>query len=158
LANQAVEQEEKMRINDQAALIAHREIFIQAPAEAVWKLHTDINAWSQWQPGITTSNLAGPLAVGSIFQFKSGGLAITATIQVVEPNQQIGWTGQALGAQARHIWRLTPHQNGTLLTTDESMEGWLVSILKLIMPKFLERSLDTWLESLKSKAEGSSPS
>jgi hypothetical protein len=147
-----------MRINHQAPLIAHQEILIQAPPEVVWKTHTDINAWSQWQPGISTAKLAGSLAVGSIFQFKSGGLTITATIQVVEPNQRIGWTGQALGAQARHIWLLTSHQNGTLLTTDESMEGWLVSLLKLIMPKFLERSLDTWLQSLKSKAESSSHS
>jgi hypothetical protein len=102
--------------------------------------------------------LAGPLAIGSIFQFKSGGLTITATIQVVEPNQQIGWTGRASGTQASHVWRLTPRPNGTLLTTEESMEGWLVSLLKFIMPKFLERSLDTWLQSLKGKAESSSHS
>lgn len=147
-----------MRINPHASLIAHQEILIQAPAEVVWKTHTDINAWSQWQPGITMAKLTGPLAIGSIFQFQSGGLTITGTIQVVEPNQQIGWTGRALGAQARHVWLLTPHQNGTLLTTDESMEGWLVNLLKFIMPKFLERSLDTWLQSLKIKAEGSSHS
>ena len=147
-----------MRINPQASLIAHQEIFIQAPPEVVWKIHTDINAWSQWQPGITRANLEGPPAVGSIFQFKSGGLIISATIQMVEPNQRIGWTGQTLGTQASHVWTLTPHQNGTLLTTDESMEGWLINLLKLIVPKFLERSLETWLQSLKSKAEGSSHS
>jgi hypothetical protein len=68
---------------------------------------------------------------------------------------RIGWTGKALGTRASHIWILKPHNDGTLLTTEESMESWLVSILKLIMPKFLERSLDTWLQSLKSKAESS---
>jgi hypothetical protein len=41
-----------------------------------------------------------------------------------------------------------------MLTTEESMEGWLVSILKIIMPKFLEGSLDTWVQNLKGKAEG----
>lgn len=147
-----------MRINPQASLVAHRKILIQAAPEVVWKIHTDINAWSQWQPGITRATLEGPLAVGSIFQFKSGGLIISATIQVVEPNQRIGWTGQTLGTQASHVWLLAPHQNGTLLTTDESMEGWLVSLLKLIAPKFLERSLDVWLQSLKNTAEDSSHS
>jgi uncharacterized protein YndB with AHSA1/START domain len=157
VANQAVEQEWKMKINPQASLTAHKEIFIRAPSEIVWKMHTDIDAWSQWQPGITMAKLEGPLAVGSLFQFKSGGLTITATIQMVEPNQRIGWTGQALGTQARHVWLLTPQHDGTLLTTDESMTGWLVSLLKLVMPKFLERSLETWLQSLKSKAESNSP-
>jgi hypothetical protein len=101
------------------------------------------------------AELEGPLAAGSIFRWKSGGLTIASTIQVVEPNQQIGWTGKALGTRASHVWNLEPHNDGTMLTTEESMEGWLVAILKLFMPNFLERSLDTWLQSLKSKAEGS---
>ncbi len=145
-----------MEINHQAPLVAHKEIFIQASPEVVWKIHTAINDWPQWQPSMDMAKLEGPLAVGSIFQWKSGGLTINSTIQVVEPNQQIGWTGKALGTRASHIWILRSHNDGTMLTTEESMEGWLVSILKLIMPKFLESSLDTWLQSLKSKAEGSS--
>ncbi|MFW9889119.1 MAG: hypothetical protein ACFFER_13115, partial [Candidatus Thorarchaeota archaeon] len=82
-------------------------------------------------------------------------LTITSTIQVVEPNQQIGWTGKAFGTRASHIWKFSPHNGGTMLTTEESMEGWVISMLKLLMPNFLESSLDTWLQSLKSKAEGS---
>ena len=145
-----------MEINHQAPLVAHREIFIQASPEVVWKIHTAINDWSQWQPSIDMAKLGGTIAEGSIFQWKSGGLTITSTIQFVEPDQQIGWTGKALGTRASHIWMLNPHDDGTMLTTEESMEGWLVSILKLVTPKFLERSLDTWLQSLKIKAEGGS--
>jgi uncharacterized protein YndB with AHSA1/START domain len=143
-----------MNMNKQATLIAHKEILIQAPPEAVWQIHTDINRWGQWHPGITMTNLAGPLAAGSVFQWKTGGLTLTSTIQVVEPNQRIGWTGKGVGTQASHLWTLKPHQDGTLLTTEESMQGWLVVCLKLIMPKFLDGSLDTWLQSLKRRAEG----
>jgi hypothetical protein len=145
-----------MEINHQAPLVAHKEILIQASPEAVWHIHTAINDWPQWQPSIDMAKMEDPLAAGSSFQWKSGGLTITSTIQVLEPNQQIGWTGKALGTRASHIWILEPHSDGTTLTTEESMEGWLVSLLKLVMPKFLETSLDTWLQSLKSKAEGSS--
>jgi uncharacterized protein YndB with AHSA1/START domain len=145
-----------MEINHQAPLVAHKEILIQASPEVVWKIHTTVNDWSQWQPSIDMAKLEGPLAEGSIFQWKSGGLTITSTIQVVEPNRQIGWTGKALGTRASHVWKFNTHNNGTMLTTEESMEGWLVSILKIIMPKFLEGSLDTWVQSLKSKAEGTS--
>jgi hypothetical protein len=145
-----------MKINEQATLIARKEILIQASPEAVWKIHTDINKWGQWQPAITMTNLAGPLAAGSVFQWKTGGLTLTSTLQVVEPNQRIGWTGKGLGTQASHLWSLKPHQDGTLLTTEESMQGWLVVVLKLLMPKFLDGSLDTWLQSLKRRAEGQS--
>ncbi len=142
-----------MKINQQAPLIAKKDIFIQAPPQAIWKIHTDINAWSQWQPGITLSKLEGAPIVGAVFQWKSGGITINSTVQVVEPNERIGWTGKATGTQAKHIWTLKPDKSGTLLTTEESMDGWLINVLKVVMPKFLDESLDIWLQSLKKQAE-----
>jgi hypothetical protein len=88
-------------------------------------------------------------------QWKSGGLSIAATVQVVEPDERIGWTGRALGTQAQHIWTLKEHQNGTLVTTEESLDGWLVKLMKVVMPRFLDQSLEVWLQSLKQQAEGS---
>jgi hypothetical protein len=142
-----------MEINQQAPLVARKEIFIQAQPQVVWKIHTDINSWSQWQPSITLSKLEGSLIVGAVFQWKSGGITINSTVQVVKPNERIGWTGKAIGTQAKHIWTLKPHKDGTLLTTEESMDGWLIKVLKVVMPKFLEESLDIWLQSLKKQAE-----
>ena len=142
-----------MEINRQARLIARNQTFIEAPPQIVWNIQTDINNWSAWQPGITESKLETPLTVGSVFRWKSGGLSLTSTVQVIEPGQKIGWTGRALGAHARHIWRLMPQNNGTLGTTEESMEGWSIRLLKLISSKFLDNSLDTWLQNLKTKAE-----
>ena len=46
-----------MKINEQATLFAHKEIFIQAAPEAVWKIHTDINQWGQWQPAIANGQV-----------------------------------------------------------------------------------------------------
>jgi len=142
-----------MEINQRAPLVAKKEIFIQASPQSVWKIHTDINSWSQWQPGIRFSKLEGALMAGSVFQWKPGGITIKSTIEVVEPNERIGWTGTAIGTQARHSWTLKPHEDGTLLTTEESMDGWLSKTLKVVMPRFLEESLDTWLQSLKKQAE-----
>ena len=142
-----------MEINQRAPLVARKEIFIRAQPQVVWEIHTDINSWSQWQPGIASSKLDGPLTAGAVFQWKPGGMTINSTIEVVEPNERIGWTGTAIGTQARHIWTLKPQKDGTLLTTEESMDGWLTRVLKAMMPRFLEESLDTWLQSLKKQAE-----
>jgi uncharacterized protein YndB with AHSA1/START domain len=144
-----------MEINQRAPLVARQEIFIQATPQAVWKIHTDINSWSQWQPGIASSKIDGPLIAGTEFQWKPGGMTINSTIEVVEPNQRIGWTGTAIGTQAMHIWTFKPHKDGTLLATEESMDGWLTRALKVMMPRFLEESLDTWLQNLKKRAESS---
>jgi uncharacterized protein YndB with AHSA1/START domain len=142
-----------MEINHQAPLVARKEVFIQATPGVVWKIHTDINAWSQWHPDITMTNLEVPLAVGSVFRWKSGGMTLTSTIQVVEPGRQIGWTGRGLGSKAIHLWTLEPRNGGTLLVTEESLEGWLVRLLKVVTPGFLEESLDTWLQAIKREAE-----
>jgi len=142
-----------MEVNKDAPLFAHKDIFIEAPPQTVWNIQTDINNWSKWQPATTASKLGSPLAVGSVFRWRTGGLNVTSTVQVLEPNDLIGWTGKSLGAQAKHIWKFTPQNNGTLVTTEESMEGWSVRLLKLVMPKFLDNSLNTWLRNLKIQAE-----
>ena len=144
-----------MEVNQHAPLFAHKDIFIDAPPQNVWDIQTDIDNWSRWQTAITASKLQSPLAVGSVFQWKSGGLSVTSTVQMLEPNHLIGWTGRSLGAQAKHIWKFLAQDNGTLVTTEESMEGWSVILLKLVMPKFLDNSLDTWLRNLKTQAESS---
>jgi hypothetical protein len=141
-----------MEVNRHAPLFSHKDIFIEVPPQIVWNIQTDINNWSKWQPAITASKLGSPLAVGSVFRWRSGGLNVTSTVQVLEPNELIGWTGKSLGAQARHIWRFLAQQNGTLVTTEESMEGWSVRLLKLVIPKFLDNSLDIWLRNLKIQA------
>jgi hypothetical protein len=144
-----------MEINPRAPFVARKEVFIQAQPQIVWKIHTDINSWSQWQPGIASSKLNGSLTRGAIFEWKPGGMTITSTIEIVEPEERIGWSGMAMGTRARHIWMLKPYRNGTLVTTEESMDGWLAKILKMVMPRFLDESLNTWLNSLKKHAESS---
>src|SRR5262245_62457385 len=133
-----------MEINPNAPLVTRKEIFIQASPEVVWNILTNINAWHQWQPAISKSQLDGTLTTGSVFTWASGGLAITSSLQEVVPQQRIGWTGRALGSRVTHIWMLGPQDGGTLVITEESMEGWLIVILKALMPHFLDESLDVW--------------
>jgi len=150
----SAERTRDLEINAQAPLVARKEIFIQASPDKVWDIQTGINSWKDWQPDISHAELNGALAPGSVFRWTSGGLAVTSTLQEVEPKRRVAWTGQAFGSRARHIWAFRPQGDGTLVTTEESMEGWLIVLLKPLMPRFLEKSLDVWLGSLKTKAEG----
>jgi uncharacterized protein YndB with AHSA1/START domain len=143
-----------MEINRHAPLFTHKEILIEASPEAVWRIQADIDAWKEWQPNISKSRLDGALAPGSVFRWTSGGFAVTSTLQEVVPQQCIAWIGEALGTQARHIWTFTSQSGGTLVTTEESMQGWLITILKPVMPNFLDKSLDVWVKALKNRAEG----
>ena len=49
--------------------------------------------------------------------------------------------------------RLTPKDGGALVVIDETMEGWLVAVLKVLMPHFLAKALRVWGDSLKERVE-----
>jgi uncharacterized protein YndB with AHSA1/START domain len=142
-----------MEVNPKAPLVSRKEIFIQASVEDVWKIQTNINGWKEWQTDISKSQLNGALMAGSVFKWTSGGFAVTSTLQEVVPQQRISWSGKSFGSTARHVWMFKPQNGGTLVITEESMEGWLISLLKPFMPGFLDKSLEVWTKNLKKKAE-----
>jgi hypothetical protein len=78
-----------MEINRRAPLIAQKQIFIEAPLQIVWNIQTDVNNWSKWQPDIAVSKLESPLAIGSIFKWKTGGLNVTSTIQIINQVERL---------------------------------------------------------------------
>lgn len=142
-----------MEINEEAPAIVRKEIGIRAAPETVWAVHTNIDAWPSWHPDITRAALQGPLEPGSTFTWKSGPGSITSTLEVVEPPRLVTWTGKAVGARAIHVWRFEPTGDGTRVLTQESIEGWPVTLLKGFFRRTLDRSLDAWLAGLKTKAE-----
>ncbi|MBW4692828.1 MAG: SRPBCC family protein [Lyngbya sp. HA4199-MV5] len=144
-----------MDINTTAPAIARHEILIHASSEKIWQLLTDIHHWSTWNPAIAEATLEGLLQPGATFRWKAGGTTIQSTLQEVEPHHRLSWTGKALGTRAIHIWILEPQSDGVLVKTEESFDGWLVSLLKGMMQKTLDTSLQSWLERLKQAAEPS---
>lgn len=72
-----------MEINPNAPLVTRKEVFIQASPEVIWNIHTNINAWHEWQPDITKSQLDGTLTSGSVFTWASGGLAIRSFLKSI---------------------------------------------------------------------------
>ena len=144
-----------MNIDQNAPLHAQKEIVILAPIERVWEVLTDIERWPEWQPDVATASLDDPLRAGTGFRWKAKGLAIASTIQEFDPPRRIGWTGRSTGMGAIHRWTLEPAQNGTRVTTQESLSGWLTRLLKISDPRFLEKSLAGSLQVLKAQVERS---
>ncbi len=145
-----------MEINQTAVLKTSKEIEIQAPVDKVWDIQTNIDAWPEWQPEISEAKLDSSLKPDASFVWKSGGFKLISTIGKVSKNSFIGWTGKGFGASSIHTWEFERLENGnTLVRTNESMNGWLVKLLKGVMDKKLNDSLDIWLDSLKRVAESS---
>ena len=140
-------------IDTNAPLFAWKELLIDAPVEKVWKTQTDIESWPEWQSDISSPVLQGGLTAGTTFKWKANGLGIVSTLHTVNPNHEIGWTGVSLGMFAIHNWTFKEQNGGTLVTTEESLSGWLASLFKMFDKNFLEKSLEASLQKLKTRVD-----
>jgi uncharacterized protein YndB with AHSA1/START domain len=63
-----------------APVIPVHEIDIEAPRDAVWRLHADVNARPTWQTDITDAHIDGALEPGVSFDWTSYGFSVTSTV------------------------------------------------------------------------------
>jgi len=140
-------------INKKAPVKTYQEIIINASAQKVYHIMSDIDHWEDWHSDVKDTKLNGVFKKGSTFDWKSGGLTIHSTLHTVQPEHKIGWSGKAFGAFAIHNWSFIEHDGKTTVKVEESMEGWLVSLLSNTFQKGLENSLQIWLKNLKVQAE-----
>lgn len=119
----------------------HTEIEIDAAPVTVWTILTDIAAYPDWNPFITSS--VGTVAAGERLVIRlqpPGGRPLTfkPTVTEVDHGRALEWLGR-LGIagvfDGRHRFELVPNGGGTRLIQSEYFTGMLVPILR--------RSLDT---------------
>lgn len=128
-------------------------ITIDAPADRVWQLLTQIDNWPRWNSAVDSAALSGPLAPGSVFVWKSRGFQVTSTLQDVEPRHRLTWTGVAFGTRAFHSWDIREADGHVVVSTFETLDGWLPWLLTGTMQKTLDETLPAWLQALKVAAE-----
>ena len=142
-----------MDIDRLAPAITDDEIVIKASLDTVWNLFTDISGWSEWNKDITYSKLNGTLAIGESFSWTTYGMNINSTINELIPKKEIGWSGLVMDIMGIHVWTFEETGNGVLVKTHESWSGKSVEAQKEQMQEGLDKSLRSWLEDLKTKAE-----
>ncbi len=140
-------------VNKSAPVQTVQKIYINASPEKIYKIMTDVNQWSSWQPDIKQPLLNSKFDKGNSFSWKSGGLNIHSTIHTAIPNNKIGWSGPAFGCFAIHNWTFTQMIGYTEVSVEESMEGWLVKLMRKKFQGGLEQSLQIWMKNLKIEAE-----
>lgn len=144
-------------INTNAPVQTTKKIVINASPEKVWTIMSQIDHWAEWHKDVQSPKLKGAFQAGSPFDWKSGGLIIHSTIHTAVPYTRIGWSGKAFGAFAIHNWSFTQIGDHTEVRVEESMEGWLVSLMRSKFQRGLEQSLETWMNNLKAEAERHDP-
>ena len=136
-----------------APVNSKREIEIAAPPEVVWDVLTGFAEWPQWNPQVKSMSFDGPVAAGSTFRWKAGPGTIVSTLEEVDPPRYVRWRGKTLSIAALHEYRLTAHDGGTRVETEETFSGLLARVMRGSLQKTLDSSLEQGLEHLKAESE-----
>lgn len=157
-------------IDNNAPIHYRTEALIKAPLSTIWNLQTDVERWPSWQQPVQSNKRLdqGPLREGSQFRWTTPvpatattpatTLVITSTVQHVEPDNCIRWSGPALGdglniENGIHVWNFTEVDGGVLVRTEENWRGTQVEADVPTSTAFLGAGLEAWLKDLKTAAE-----
>jgi uncharacterized protein YndB with AHSA1/START domain len=142
-----------MEINRHAPATADGELRIDAEPQTVFAVISAIDQWPSWNPDVKSVSVEGPVQQGTVFRWKAGPSTLTSTLQVVDPPNEIAWTGTTMGIKAVHVFRFRPTDDGTLARSEESWEGLLPSLLKGYSRRTLDKGIHSVLAHLKAEAE-----
>lgn len=135
-----------------APLQTTQQIIINAPANKIWALLANPQAWPGWNSMIAQTSAPSTLQNGSLFSYDTDGMSIHAAVRRFIPSQALAWTGDVLNFHAIQTWTLTPRPGGaTLVATSESVNGFMISFF--FSRAQMERDDQSWLEKLKAAAE-----
>ncbi|GGV11466.1 SRPBCC family protein [Streptomyces spectabilis] len=140
-------------IDEKAPVVADHTLRIAAPLERVWRLHTGIGSWPEWQHAISEARLDGPVAPGTTLHWRTAGLSIDSTVYAVDAPHRILWGGPAHGITGVHEWTFTEDRDGVVVRTRESWAGAPVDADRDNLAAALDGSLKEWLDALKKTAE-----
>lgn len=137
----------------------HTETRIEAAPATVWDILTDLAAYPDWNPFITSST--GTVAVGEQLTNRlqpPGGRAVTfqPRLTKVDDGRVLEWLGRlALPGlfDGRHRFELVPDGDGTRLIHTERFTGVLVPFMRKSLDTITLAGFHTMNTALKVRAE-----
>ena len=143
----------KIDINEKAPVNAKQRIKIYAPTTKIWSILTEINNWPNWQSSVKKVHLGTPLQEGSDFIWSAGGVTLKSKIHTCEPFRAFGWIGKTIGVFAIHNWLIESEKDGSIVSVEESLQGFFPFIFKKKFLNSLEQGMSKNLQELKTASE-----
>jgi hypothetical protein len=136
----------------ESPVFVRNELFIAAPAERVFGALVRASAWPSFYANAKDIELEGnasELTLGTVFHWTTLGTRVHTTITEFLPNTRLAWSGRGnLGATGYHGWVIEPKDNGCLVITEETQQGLLPSVARLLLRRGLKTWHQRWLEGL----------
>ena len=137
-------------------MITDCAISIDAPADVVWGVFSDVERWPEWTASVTGLRaLDGPgLAVGKRFEIKQPRLP-KLVWQVTELDEGRSWTWEqrSPGGRTIAVHEVHPDGNRTRVTQRLEQRGPIGGLVARLMRGTTKRYLDLEGQGLKARSE-----
>ena len=138
-------------------MIAEDSVEIDAPAQLVWEVFSDVERWPEWTASVTSLiGLDGPaLAVGRRFAIKQPGMQkLVWRATEIDPGSSWTWVQRSPGVlvSARHDVIARPGGR-TLVRQQLDQRGVLGAFVGRLMVKKTKRFLELEARGLKARSE-----
>lgn len=135
-----------------------RAVDIDAPADVVWAVMSDVEQWHTWTASITSVELQGegPTGVGRSAVVRQPRLPkVTWTVTEWEPGHTFTWESSSPGAHAAGVHTVEPTGDGTSRATlTICQEGPVGALVGLLYRRLSERYVEMEAAGLKARSEG----
>jgi uncharacterized membrane protein len=138
-------------------MITEDSVEIDAPAQLVWEVFSDVQRWPEWTASVTS--LVGKdganLAVGKRFSIKQPGMSkFVWRVTEIDHGSSWTWVQRSPGVlvTARH-WVTTRPGGRTLVRQQLEQRGVLGALVGRMMIKKTKRFLELEAQGLKARSE-----
>ena len=138
-------------------MINEDSVQIEAPAQLVWDVFSDVEHWPDWTASVTSLvGLDGPaLAVGKRFAIKQPGMQkLVWKVTEIDPGSSWTWVQRSPGVLVTARHDVTAQPGGrTLVRQQLDQRGVLGALVGRLMVKKTKRFLEQEAQGLKARSE-----
>ncbi|AKK25672.1 SRPBCC family protein [Mycobacterium sp. EPa45] len=139
-------------------MISSSSIDIDAPADLVWEVFSNVEHWPDWTASVTRlRGLDGAqLAVGRHFEIKQPRMPrLVWTVTELEPGASWTWEQRSPGGLTTARHDVVPTADGRTVVRQELVQrGILGSVVGVLMRQMTQRYLTMEAQGLKASSEG----
>src|SRR5882724_2006701 len=133
-----------------------RTVVVNAIPHAVWDAFADVSQWHIWSGAVTEAAwISGePWQKGSRLKvaYKLMPLKVESVVENCAPSESVSLSGGTMGITAVSSFAFTAQPDGkTLVTASQDLEGAALAMFGDSIKPPLEKTLDLWVNGLKSK-------
>jgi len=130
-----------------------REIKIESNKNLIWRILSNINQYSRWNPHITNAAIYGTFEKNNDIKMSSGEWEFK--FRIIETVVEHGFylSGETTGVNIDFKLKIDDSGSDVIITAEANLSGWIAVIFKKKIRQSASDFLGLFLSSLKAKAE-----